>query len=173
MVIKNAAGINKQSGAVLVLALVMLTVLTLVGVASMDSSSMELKVASNTQEHDVAFQSAQAVIAFVTSDDENNPIDYHDISGTDQVLSQSYEDIGLTNQDLGKGYPYPGSIVTDISGDATVTHVGCTAGIGDSLEEGKGQKYNFYDVTATGFNTTGSSSSVQVQGVRYFAAGCG
>ena len=61
---------------------------------------------------------------------------------------------------------------TDITGDASVQLVGCSAGIGDSLEEGKGQKFNFYDVTATGNNATGSSKSVQVQGVRYFAAGC-
>jgi type IV pilus assembly protein PilX len=158
MLLMNRADIKKQSGAVLVMALVMLAVLTLIGVASMDSSSMELKIASNKQEHDVAFQTAQAVIALATSTDpDDNPIDYHDISGTTQTLS----------------YPGANSSVTGVTGNASVTLVGCSAGIGDSLEEGKGQKFNFYDVRATGFNTTGSSSSVQVQGVRYFAAGCG
>ena len=134
----------------------MLAVLTLIGVASMDSSSIQLKVASNTQEHDVAFQAAQAVIAFATSTDPDNTINYQNISGAIQTLN----------------YPGPNSSVTGITGDASVQLVGCSAGIGDSLEEGKGQKFNFYDVTATGLNTTGSSNSVQVQGVRYFAAGC-
>ena len=157
MLSMKRAAIKKQSGAVLVMALVMLTVLTLIGVASMDSSSMELKIASNTQEHDVAFQVGQAVIAFVTSEDPDNTIDYHDITDVPQTIS----------------YPGPNSSVTGITGNAVVTHVGCSAGIGDSLEEGKGQKFNFYDAQVTGFNTTGSSNSVQVQGVRYFAAGCG
>ena len=110
-----------------------------------------------TQEHYVAFQTAQAVIEFVTSTDPDNTIDYHDVSDTPQTIS----------------YPGPNSSVTGVTGSASVTRVGCTAGIGDSLEEGKGQKYNFYDAQVIGVNTTGSSYSVQVQGVRYFAAGCG
>ena len=156
MLSMNNANMKKQSGAVLVMALVMLAVLTLIGVASMDSSSLELKVASNTQEHDVAFQAAQSIIAFVVSEDPANTIDYHDISDTPQVIT------------------YLGPSTTAAKTDnVVVTHVGCSAGIGDSLEEGKGQKYNFYDAQVTGFNVTGSSNSVQIQGVRYFAAGCG
>ena len=155
----NNVGTKKQTGAVLVMALVMLTVLTLIGVSSMESSSLELKVASNTQEHDVAFQSAQAIIAFITSTDPDNTIDYHDVSTTPQVMTY----LGPTTTATGP--------VTD--NNVVVTRVGCTAGIGDSLEEGKGQKYNFYDARVTGFNVSASSRSVQVQGVRYFAAGCG
>lgn len=151
---------SKQSGAVLVMALVMLAVLTLIGVSSMDSSSLELKVASNTQEHDVAFQAAQSIIAFVVSDDPANDIDYHDISDTPQV--RTYLGPNTSTE-----------LEAAVEDNVTVTHVGCSAGIGDSLEEGKGQKYNFYDAEVTGYNVTGSSNSVQIQGVRYFAAGCG
>ena len=159
MLSMNNEIMKKQSGAVLVMALVMLAVLTLIGVASMDSSSMELKIASNTQEHDVAFQAAQSIIAFVISEDPANDIDYHDIS--DEPQKRTY---------LG---PTPPPTALSIVDNVVVTHVGCSAGIGDSLEEGKGQKYNFYDAQVTGFNVTGSSNSVQIQGVRYFAAGCG
>ena len=112
----NIYNVKKQSGMVLVLALVMLAVLTLIGVASMDSSSLELKVAANTQEHEVAFQAAQAVIAFATSIDPDNTVDYHDVSSTPQTLN----------------YPGPNSSITGITGNATVTRVGCSAGIGDS-----------------------------------------
>jgi len=164
MSLKNRVDVKKQSGAVLVMALVMLAVLTLIGVASMDSSSVQLKIAGNTQEHDVAFQTAQAVIEFVTSTDVANPIDYHKIDDDPQDLLEL----------MGEYYPYTGiQAFTGVKGNAIVTHVGCSAGIGDSLEEGKGQKYNFYDARVIGENTTGSSFSVQVQGVRYFAAGCG
>ena len=164
MLLMNRADIKKQSGAVLVMALVMLTVLTLIGVASMESSSMELKVAGNIQEHDVAFQSAQTIIAFILSGDlENdgdptNDINWFDISATPQIRTY-----------LGPGTDPATGIVDNIA----VTNVGCAAGIGDSIEEGKGQKFNFYNAQVTGFNKQGSSNSVQVQGVRYYAAGCG
>ena len=152
----NIPNINRQSGAVLVMALVMLAVLTLIGVASMESSSLELKIASNSQEHEIAFQTAQAIIAFATSDDPDNTIDFHDITSPSQTLN----------------YPGPNSTVTGVTGSAVVTRIGCAAGLGESLEEGKGQKYNFYSAQVTGFNTSLSSNSVQIQGVRYFAAGC-
>ena len=169
MLLTNRADIKKQSGAVLVMALVMLAVLTLIGVASMDSSSVQLKIAGNTQDHDVAFQAAQAIIAFVVSDDEDNPIDYHDIVSSEQEMD--YPLAGVTDAAIGV------SGASGISGRAVVTLVGCSAGIGDSLEEGKGQKFNFYDARVTGYNKwsdlLSNSNSVQVQGVRYFAAGCG
>ena len=159
MLSMNNANIKKQSGAVLVMALVMLAVLTLIGVASMDSSSMELKIASNTQEHDVAFQAAQSIIAFVISDDPARElvINYQNISDATQEIT----------------YLGPNTTFSPSENNVVVTHVGCSAGIGDSLEEGKGQKYNFYDAKVTGYNVRGSSNSVQIQGVRYFAAGCG
>ena len=68
--------IKKQQGAVLVMALVMLTVLTLIGVSSMSSSTLELKVAGNTQQHDVAFQAAQSVIDIAASKDPLNTNNY-------------------------------------------------------------------------------------------------
>ena len=67
---------NRQQGAVLVMALVMLTVLTLIGVSSMSSSTLELKVAGNTQQHDIAFQAAQSVIDITASEDPLNTNNY-------------------------------------------------------------------------------------------------
>ena len=67
---------NRQQGAVLVMALVMLTVLTLIGVSSMSSSTLELKVAGNTQQHDIAFQAAQSIIDIAASEDPLNTNDY-------------------------------------------------------------------------------------------------
>ena len=55
---------------------------------------------------------------------------------------------------------------------AATTWVGCQNMIGSSLEEGKAPAANFFNVRATGLTITGSSSSVQVQGLRFPAAGC-
>ncbi|MGD2160098.1 MAG: pilus assembly PilX N-terminal domain-containing protein, partial [Gammaproteobacteria bacterium] len=68
--------LDKQQGAVLVMALVMLTVLTLIGVSSMSSSTLELKVAGNTQQHDIAFQAAQSIIDIAASEDPANTNNY-------------------------------------------------------------------------------------------------
>ena len=55
---------------------------------------------------------------------------------------------------------------------AATTWVGCQNMIGSSLEEGKAPAANFFNVRATGRTITGSSSSVQMQGLRFPAAGC-
>jgi len=158
----NKPVFKKQSGAVLVMALVMLAVMTLIGVSAMTSSSIELKISSNSQEHEIAFQSAQTIIAFLISDDPANPVDYFDIGDDAQIVD----------------YPLPGVTPAEIgvSGQAQINWMGCAAGLGDSLEEGKGQKFNFYSARVTGYNKAtadaSTSNSVQVQGTRFVAAGC-
>ena len=53
---RNAA---RQSGAILIVALVMLVVLTLLGVTAMNTTSLQERIASNTQEQVHAFQAAE------------------------------------------------------------------------------------------------------------------
>jgi type IV pilus assembly protein PilX len=150
---------NRQQGAVLVMALVMLTVLTLIGVSSMSSSTLELKVAGNTQQHDIAFQAAQSIIDIAASEDPLNTNDYQvfivddEAAGYEQIMNYSSSDGEATAQ-------------------AATFWVGCQNMIGSSLEEGKAPAANFFNVRATGLTTTGSSSSVQIQGLRFPSAGC-
>lgn len=51
---------QQQGGAVLVVALVLLTVLTFIAVTALNTSSLEEKMASNTQEINQAFQAADS-----------------------------------------------------------------------------------------------------------------
>ena len=60
---------KRQVGMVLVMALVMLTVLTLIGVTSMSTATLEMKVAGNMQQRNTAFQAAQSRLAFAGSQD--------------------------------------------------------------------------------------------------------
>ena len=53
---------TRQHGAVLVISLLVLLVLTLIGVSSLDSSIMEEKMASNSQISTTAFQAAESAI---------------------------------------------------------------------------------------------------------------
>ena len=146
--------LNRQQGAVLVMALVMLTVLTLIGVSSMSSSTLELKVAGNTQQHDIAFQAAQTVIDIAASEDPLNTNNYQVFNmGVEQIINYASADSMATAQ-------------------AATVWAGCKKNIGSSLEEGKAPASNFFNVRATGMTITGSSLSVQVQGLRFPAAAC-
>jgi len=51
-----------DSGAVLVISLVILLVLTLIGVSSMQTSTMEERMAGNLRDQDLAFQTAEAAL---------------------------------------------------------------------------------------------------------------
>ena len=59
---RNRALPRKQDGAVLVVGLVMLVVITVLGVSGMNSAALELTMAGNTQFHQQAFQAAETGI---------------------------------------------------------------------------------------------------------------
>ena len=151
--------IRKQKGAVLVMALVMLTVLTLIGVSSMSSSTLELKVAGNTQQHDIAFQAAQTIIDIAASEDPLNTNNYQ-VFVTDPANPLFEQTINYASAD------------GEATAQAATFWVGCKKNIGSSLEEGKAPASNIFKVRATGQTITGSSSSVQMQGLRFPSAAC-
>lgn len=76
---------KKQSGAVLVMALLMLFVLTLIGVSSMNTTSMEEKMSGNTRNRQLAFQAAETAVRdaerYITNN-INNPTAQFTASGT-------------------------------------------------------------------------------------------
>ncbi len=157
-----------QQGAVLILALVMLTVLTLIGVSSMSSSSLELKVASNAQQHNVAFQGAQSRIAFASSDDPINPINF--LIPLDIENPPSWP---VQTCDPADNCPNGGSGNTAWVATARADYLDCFKGFGSSLEAGKGFSYRIFQITATGQTGSLSARSTQVGAVRYPVKSCG
>ena len=146
----------RQHGFVLVMALVLLAVLTLIGVSSMNSASMELRAASNAQQHQIAFNAVQSVIEYAVSSDGAANIDYQ-IS--DKTITQTVT--------------YAPTALTDVSGlEVSVAYSGCSAGEGSSLEEGKSFNFNHFDILASGANKAGTATSTQAQGIRFPAAAC-
>ena len=59
---KQTGNIERQSGAVLVISLVILLVITLIGVAGMNSSVMQERMAANAQNANRAFQAAESSV---------------------------------------------------------------------------------------------------------------
>jgi len=64
----NNISVKKQSGAALVVGLIVLLILTILGLSSMNSMTSELKIAANSQDHNSAFQAAAAGIAQMRND---------------------------------------------------------------------------------------------------------
>ena len=161
-VCKSLSMPNKQSGVVLVMALVMLTVLTLIGISSMSGATLEMKVASNMQQHNIAFQAAQSRLAFAEADDDSNPVDYL-IAVPD-----------LDNPPVQTCNAADGCVDgTDWMATADIIYTDCGKGAGSSLESGKGFSYRTFEVIATGQTVTGSSRSVQASAIKYPVKGCG
>jgi len=154
MIINRQQQNKPQHGFVLILVLVMLAVLTLIGVSSMNSASLELKATANAKQQLVAFNATQSVLEFVASEPTVRLTDWQTINVQLQEQVDSYS---LTN-------------TSNLTAD--VVHLGCTAGFGGSRQAGRGFRYNLFNITASGSNAAGTATSVQVQGVRYPAAGC-
>lgn len=154
----------RQAGVVLIMALVMLTVLTLIGVSSMSSSTLEMKVAGNMQQHMVAFQAAQSRLAFASADDPVNPIDY--LIAIDVTNPPSWQ-VQTCNAGDGciNGAGWTAS--------ANVSYISCAKGFGSSLQPGKGFSYRTFEIVATGETSSASAKSVQASAVRYPVKECG
>lgn len=65
---------GSQRGAALVIALVFLIAITLLGLTSIRSSTMELRMAMNEETRITALEQAQAMIDLVKSDEDNLPV---------------------------------------------------------------------------------------------------
>jgi len=63
----------EQKGAALVVSLVILAVVTLIGVAAMQNSSLELKLVASTKDRLTAFQAAEAALALYEQEIIKNP----------------------------------------------------------------------------------------------------
>lgn len=146
-----------QHGFVLVMALVLLAVLTLIGVSSMNSASMELRAASNAKQHQIAFNAVQSVLEYAVSAEGASKIDYQ---VGDKIAPQlvSYAPDALKDE------------TSALS--VSVKYSGCSVGEGSSAEEGKSFSFNHYDILGTGANKAGTATSTQAQGIRFPAASC-
>jgi len=149
---------NRQHGFVLVMALVLMAVMTLIGVSSMGGAGMELKATANARQHQVAFNAVHSLLEYTLSADAvttaNVPIDYQI---ADTAVTQNVTQ----------------TLANAASLQASIVFAGCSSGVGSSLEAGKGVSYNFYNITASGSNAVGTSTSLQNRGVRYPSASCG
>ena len=112
----NNPGGRHQSGAVLIVAMIILVVLTLLGVTAMNTSSLQEKIASNTQEQVHAFQAAETGLNQAFADNLA-----YDISSTysggaaPTVFAGSADSASYMPTFLGFSPPPPGSLYSATS----------------------------------------------------------
>ncbi len=157
--------LQTQNGAVLIIALVILTVLTLAGVASMSGSTLELRSAKNAQEHQKVFEGAMSRIEFAASTDDANPLDYlvaiQDVDDPDTWVTQTCN----ADDNCPDGSDWTATATMEFTG-------GCRTMPGYSLEDGRSPVMRTFEIRVEASNSAGNAKSVQVQGVRHPAAGC-
>ncbi len=99
---KHGTVMESQRGAALVTALILLTVLTLLALTSMSTTSLEEKMAANTQEVNRAFQAAESGLRLAFSDDSAfNTTNALDDNGTPFNPADDIYDFNGQDVDIG------------------------------------------------------------------------
>ena len=150
--------IQKQQGTILIVSLVLLTILTLAGVSNMTSSTLDLKISTNSRASFNSFQAASSAISEAMGDAN---LDYTD--ETEQQLSGSYE--YLTGEDS-RGADISISVKVKITQGTEVNRGTALdqAEYGQSLVRSSTARFMYREIRVTA--SSGNSRSVQVQGVR-------
>ena len=81
---------KQQRGVVLVISLMVLLVLTLLGISSLDGSSMEEKMAANSQTASSTFQKAESAIRQTFYEESKNP--YDAFTNAENGATETYND---------------------------------------------------------------------------------
>lgn len=148
MEIKAKRILNDQSGAALVVALIMMIVLTLVGLASVFMSTFEIKLSGNKRGSTDAFYAGDSGLQVVVADVQN-----FDLPGK-YDLGNKYDYSSYVDEEGNKNYnPTNAKIV--------ISHIanqsGAPRGIGISATGAGGIGFVHYLIESTGKDQTGLS----------------
>ena len=142
------SGKKKEEGSVLLVALIMLALLSLIGIASTRTTSTELKIAGNQKFQKIAFYTAESARGFV-------------------VRSPSL--YGPDNIDAGSGLSFPNnndpserfSLSSSQGFNGNVQYIGSfTAPRGSGFEAGKFQAHR-YVMNCNGFGPNNSAKEIE------------
>jgi type IV pilus assembly protein PilX len=102
---------QKQRGVTLIVALIFLAILTLLGITVARTTSMEERMAGNTRDRDLAFQSAEAALRDASNDLPGflDPLDPDPFDGTTAGLIDGTGAAHANDQAYWNGYDWEGS----------------------------------------------------------------
>ncbi len=147
---------RNQQGAVLIVSLIMLLVLTLLGVAGMNSSVMQERMAANNQNGNRAFQAAESAagaltaqllsgnldvleVAMAAADKKSTPTDFS--LGRSDVTAEYYAtymgEVAVTSgssMDVSESAPILKGFRYELTGTATIDGAGATRTVHKGIE---------------------------------------
>jgi type IV pilus assembly protein PilX len=139
-----------QHGAILITALIMLVILTLLGLSSMSTTTMEERMAANSQEITRAFQAASTGIALAFSDEDAfNTVNTLETDGT---VNDPYD---KSDASIGGSGTYAYSATTDYNSVYRQSTVPPRGSGWDSTFA-----YYHFDLSATGATDTGATTTI-------------
>ena len=96
--------IKEQTGAVLMTALILLVIMTMLGITSMSTSTLEEKMAANSQDINRSFQAAETGLEMVFSDE--NAFNTSNTTDTDGTANDLYTPSATTVGSYGASVTY-------------------------------------------------------------------
>jgi Tfp pilus assembly protein PilX len=97
---------NRQQGVALAMALIMLTVLTILGISAMKTSTLEVRMSGNVQDSTQTFQDAESAIAAAPQAIEAPPSSTTTVRGTKVTVTTT--SLGTGNPPRGLGFSLAG-----------------------------------------------------------------
>lgn len=137
--------IKQQSGAVLIISLLMLVVLTLLGVTAMSSSTMGEKMSANNMNYNAAFHASESAVEAALDDASS--------------LAQAINSAAPVTITVDLGDP-------NISTSADVTYLGSGIALGFSLGQNSSSFSSYrFDATGTAIKNNVGAKTITSQGV--------
>lgn len=162
-----------QSGATLMVALMMLLVLTLIGLAAVRGTTQQIRTAANTQFQAQAFQTADSIIRKVVAEVRGQVAapTYAPAGSNLLIDSISTPQLRCNPNPASAPTECPEDATTGLTGGATVSYVGQYASPGSSLGVGSGGLVaHRFRINAMG-RTGSGATSIQEQGMERIGPG--
>jgi type IV pilus assembly protein PilX len=167
---------RKQKGAVLVIGLLLLLVLTIIGVTAMQMSRMQERMAGNTRDLNLAFQASEAALrdgenmvftqAYRPETCSTAPCSFWEggiMAGVENEPETWWKDFAIEYEEDGDDESVSQNL-GELAEDPTfvVEWLGSVKGVGDSLTTGHGlpDGRDFYRVTARSSGGSGAANTV-------------
>lgn len=157
---ENFTGLGQQRGAALIVSLVVLLVLTLIGVAGMNTSVMQERMAVNSQNSNRAFQAAESTVSALT-----NQLYANDLSLLRESMQSATEEssvVSVTTLDPGNGIT--GTYQARFLGEIIITS-GSSMNADESSSQLKGFRYEL--IGEAEMANTGAEARV-FKGIEYY-----
>lgn len=156
---KKPVSAYRERGATLIVSLIVLLVLTLIGVAGMNTSVMQERMAVNSQNSNRAFQAAESTVRALMDDVYDN-----DLTVLRQSMQNASSKSDVTNVTIDQDNGVTGSYQARFLGEVIITS-GSSMDANESSNQLKGFRYELEGEASVA--NTGASARV-FKGIEYY-----